>query len=76
MCESVRTLKKPYLQLDLVHEVPDEDYQGMSVGMPPVCIMCKLGTDGPTKHGSECLCLSCYEIISQWGRRILKLLED
>jgi hypothetical protein len=58
-----RRLARPYFLLHEVSEVPEERYHGMKVGLPPVCCVCRRGTDGPTSGSAECVCCECYELI-------------
>lgn len=61
--EPVRRLNRPYFELVGVSEVPESQYHGMRVGLPPICCVCRCGTDGPRKGCAECICFECYELI-------------
>jgi len=61
--EPTRHLKRPYFLLEGVSDVPESRYQGMKVGLPPVCCVCRRGTDGPSSGCAECVCFECYELI-------------
>ena len=58
-----RKLKRPYFLLEGVSEVPEEQYHGVKVGMPPICCVCRRGTDGPASGCAEAVCFECYELI-------------
>lgn len=66
--EPMRKLKRPYMTLQFVDEVPEARYHGMKVGLPPICFCCRRGTDGPASGSAECLCAECYELIRTHGR--------
>jgi hypothetical protein len=59
----MRQLKRPYFELEGVSEVPEKMFHGMKVGLPPICIVCRRGTDGPARGCSKCVCFECYELI-------------
>lgn len=58
-----RILKRPYFLLEGVSEVTEARYHGMKVGMPPICCVCRRGTDGPASGCAEAVCFECYELI-------------
>jgi hypothetical protein len=60
-------LVRPYFLLAGVAEVPLSHYQGMKVGLPPICICCRRATDGPTSGCAEALCFECYELVRTRG---------
>jgi hypothetical protein len=68
--DSMRRLARPYFSLNGVSEVPESQYHGMKVGMPPVCICCRRGTDGPVSGCAEALCFECYELVRTRGRSL------
>lgn len=73
--EGVKRLSRPYFLLDGVSDVPLSSYRGMKVGLPPICCVCRRGTDGPPSGCAECVCFECYELIR--GRAAyLKSLRD
>ena len=59
----MRQLKRPYFLLEATYEVAEAKYVGMGCGMPPVCFVCRKGTDGPRMGAAECLCGECYKAI-------------
>lgn len=63
MGKTTRLLRRPYFELVGVTEVPEANYQGMRVGLPPICICCRRATDGPPSGCAEALCFECYEKI-------------
>ena len=71
----MRQLRRPYLLLGEVYEVPESRYHGMKVGLPPICLVCQRGTDGPPSGCAECICFECYELI-RGKAAYLKSLND
>jgi hypothetical protein len=65
--DSPPQLVRPYFLLSGVSEVPLSHYQGMKVGLPPICICCRRATDGPASGCAEALCLECYELVRTRG---------
>ena len=59
----LRILKRPYLLLQEVSEVPEARYHGMKVGQPPICWVCNRGTDGPASGCADAICFECYRLI-------------
>ena len=65
--DSPPRLVRPYFLLAGVTEIPLSHYQGMKVGLPPICICCRRATDGPASGCAEALCFECYELVRTRG---------
>lgn len=74
--DSVRRLVRPYFLLEGVSELLESRFQGMKVGIPPICICCRRVTDGPASGCAEALCFECYELVRTQGRNLRANAKD